>query len=96
MIIPIEPKCCSISASEVFVDMPETKIVSSWTMKSPLRSLGGPPLPKKKNSKLTNDKILKCLIEKKKKPRHSDTSVNHENMKFENIFYKKKLVNFGQ
>lgn len=45
--MPIEPKCCSISASEVLVDMPETNIVSSWTMKSPLRSLGGPPLPRK-------------------------------------------------
>lgn len=48
LIMPIEPKCCSISASEVFVDMPETNIVSSWTMKSPLRSLGGPPLPREK------------------------------------------------
>lgn len=46
--MPIEPKCCSISASEVLEDMPETNIVSSWTMKSPLRSLGGPPLPKEK------------------------------------------------
>lgn len=46
--MPIEPKCCSISASEVFGDIPETKIVSSWIIKSPLRSLGG-PLPKKQH-----------------------------------------------
>lgn len=46
--MPIEPKCCSISASEVLPDMPETNIVSSCTMKSPPRSLGGPPPRQKK------------------------------------------------
>lgn len=73
--MPIEPKCCSISASDVLEDIPETKIVSSWTMKSPLRSLGGPPPKQKINwiNKLQGG----TNINKIEKPRLSDISVNH-------------------
>lgn len=46
--MPIDPKWVPISLSEVSLVMPETKIVSSWTIKSPLRSLGNPPLPRQR------------------------------------------------